>query len=235
MLISLFPTVLRDWWGFFLLGTSMTSLRTLVIIDYQNIHLTARDTFAPFGTPAHECLIHPLKFAQQVVGTRQHRLAVRAMSHPDEPAPKVAQLTGVQVFRGSPSNKEQPNLYRYTQAHRSEWTRDPRVAVEYRTLKYYWENGTRFAQEKGIDVRIALSVARAAMNGDHDLIILASHDTDLEPALDAAVEWGDNTVQVETAGWSGCRILRPRVQGVRHTSLGSNEFLSSRDRKQYGR
>lgn len=226
------PTVLRDWWGFFLpWGATIDALSALVVIDYQNIHLTARDTFAPHGTPAQDCLIHPLLFAQQVVGTRQHRLATKAMATPDSDQVPPVRLDAVHVFRGAPSNREQPNLYRYSQAHRSEWTRDRRVTVEYRTLRYFWENGVRVAQEKGIDVRVALDLVKAAMDQTYDLVILASHDTDLEPALDSAVDWSEN-VLVETAGWSNCRVLRPRV-GVRHTSLSGSEFVKSRDRKAY--
>lgn len=37
--------------GDFLLGRAM--LRTVVVIDYQNVHLTARDVFSP-GEDAHE-------------------------------------------------------------------------------------------------------------------------------------------------------------------------------------
>ena len=202
----------------------------IVIMDYQNIHLTARDTFAPHGLPAHECLIHPLRFAQQVLVTRERRLAVKAMTNPAAGPAERLELLRVEAYRGQPSNHEQPNLYRYSLAQKAEWTRDPRVVVEYRTLRYFWEEGVRVAQEKGIDVRVALAVVRAVTMREADVVILASHDTDLEPALDAAVEWGGS--RVETTGWTGSRVLRPRV-GVRHTSLGPQEFLMTRDRRDY--
>ena len=48
-------------------------------------------------------------------------------------------------------------MYRRTQAQKSEWTRDRRVEVNYRTLRYHWERGERIAQEKGIDVLVALA------------------------------------------------------------------------------
>ena len=51
-----------------------------VIIDYQNIHLTAHDCFAPPGTPKHETLIHPLLFAEQVMERRRAALAPQWMA-----------------------------------------------------------------------------------------------------------------------------------------------------------
>ena len=226
------PTVLRDWWGFFIPRRAMTPLNAVVVIDYQNIHLTAHEKFGPPGIEVHNTLIHPLHFAQQVLAVRERRLAAKAMTSPGDSEPyRRATLAGVKVFRGAPSNHEHPTLYKYSQAQRSEWTRDPRVEVEYRTLKYYWEKGVRVSQEKGIDVRVALTVARVAMQKDADLVILASHDTDLEPAIDAANDWSDG-VLVETAGWDGCRRLRGKPP-VRHTSLDQVAFVHSRDRKQY--
>lgn len=193
----------------------------IVVIDYQNIHLTARDIFSPTGTPAHECLIHPALFAEQVLHGRYLRTGVKA------------ELKKVLVFRGAPSNRESPRMYAYSQAHKSEWTKDRRVEVEYRTLRYFWENGVRVAQEKGIDVRVALALAEASMSKAADIVILASHDTDLEPALDAAQQWGPDTI-VETAGWDSARVLRPTPR-VPHTRLDGAAFVKSRDRKDYDR
>ena len=227
------PTVLRDWWGFFFGGEVPDPLKVAVIIDYQNIHLTARDTFTPRGTPAQDCLVHPLHFANQVVQARSRIRAAAAMNG-GEASPSIV-LDSVEVFRGQPSNHEQPKLYRFTQAHRSEWTKDRRVRVDYRTLRYFTENGVRAAQEKGIDVRVALAVVRAVTMKTADIVILASHDTDLEPALEMSAEWGDGTVAIETAGWAGCRRLRARGLTLDHIVLDGGAFVNSRDRKIYDR
>lgn len=219
-------------------------LSALVVIDYQNIHLTAHQEFSPAGLQKHETLIHPLHFANQVLIMRTHRLAVRSMATGEAPPPAV-HLDRVQVFRGCPSNKHSPTAYRRSQAQKSEWTRDRRVEVEYRTLRYLWDpvRQEHVPSEKGIDVMAALAVVRAADRQAHDLIILASHDSDLEPALEVAIA-GPNRddptetpperqTLIETAGWGRCHQLRvPGVQ-IRHTSLGAPEFVRSRDRKDY--
>lgn len=45
----------------------MEEPRLAVIMDYQNIHLTAHGLFAPYGTPVYDVLIHPLLFAEQLL------------------------------------------------------------------------------------------------------------------------------------------------------------------------
>ncbi len=201
------------------MGGSVGLPSAIVVVDYQNIHLTGRDVFAPAGVPTHECLVHPALFAEQILHARYVRTGVKA------------ELKEVMVFRGAPSNRENPKMYAYSQAQKSEWTKDRRVSVEYRTLRYFWEDGVQVAQEKGIDVRVALALARASMMKSADIVILASHDTDLEPALDAAQEWGQDTI-IETAGWQKARILRPTPR-VPHTTLDGAAFVKSRDRKDY--
>lgn len=194
--------------------------RLAVLMDYQNIHLTAHGKFAPYGTPVHEVLIHPLRFAEQLLEERAHCQM--------DPRQKQAVLADVYVYRGQPSNLHQQALYRVTQAQRAEWTRDPRVHVQYRTLKY---SPNRQPQEKGVDVLVAINLVRLADAGDHDVVVLAAHDTDLEPALEMAAERG--RCKIETAGWEGERRLRVPGRNLWHTSLNSTRMVASRDRKNY--
>ena len=44
-------------------------LQTAVIIDYQNLHLVARNQFNQ-GQNAHQCLVHPLFYAEQLIKVR---------------------------------------------------------------------------------------------------------------------------------------------------------------------
>ena len=74
-----------------------------VVIDYQNIHLTGHDHFAPQGTPKHESLIHPLLFAEEVVKRREETLAPLRIAGTSN-LPPNGELSQVIVFRGCPSN-----------------------------------------------------------------------------------------------------------------------------------
>jgi hypothetical protein len=200
----------------------------LVLIDYQNIHLTAHDKWAPLGTPKHDTLVHPLHYANQVIATRNARL--KPLIEQGQPL-HLAELAAAVVYRGLPSNKHAATAYRRSQAQRSEWTRDKRVEVNYRPLKYHRAQGSFVAQEKGVDVMIALRLVRAAREGQYGVVILASHDTDLEPALDEACAVAPS-VEIETTGWKDSKRLRAATP-LWHTFLDSPEFIRSRDRKNY--
>lgn len=52
----------------------MSDLRTAVVIDYQNLHLTGHQRFqATKWGPKHEALVDPLLFAQQLLQVRNAR------------------------------------------------------------------------------------------------------------------------------------------------------------------
>jgi hypothetical protein len=227
----LLPAVLRDWRGFIFSGKlravpvadGAKRLTACVVIDYQNIHLTARDAFAPRGTPPEDCLVHPALFAERVLAVRELYLPTAEQG--------ITDLRTVRVFRGAPSNAKQPDLYRVTERQRAEWTRDRRVIVHYRPIKYPPQWPAKPAREKGVDVLVALAYVRDCIDATHDVVILASHDTDMEPALEMAM--ADSDVSAETAGWRGERVLRCGPAKVRHTALNGAEFVRSRDRRDY--
>lgn len=78
---------------------------------------------------------------------------------------------------------------------------------------------------------VALSLVDAAESGDCDVVVLAAHDTDLEPALDFAARKG--RAKVETAGWDGSRRLRTPGRTFWHTKLTGADLVRTRDRKEY--
>jgi len=207
-----------------------------VIIDYQNIHLTGHDHFAPQGTPKHESLIHPLLFAEEVVKRREETLAPLRIAGTSN-LPPNGELSQVIVFRGCPSNRHDPDAYSRSQAQKAEWTRDPRIEVTYRTLRYTWDtelNDWR-KQEKGIDVLVALTAYHLAVSGAFDVVILASHDTDMIPVIErcnADRQAGQSGV-LEIAHWEGCKRLQAKGITTWRTALGAPAFVRSRDRRPY--
>lgn len=205
------------------------SPKAVVIVDYQNIHLSGHGLWCPKGEPPHLCLIHPLHFANQLLQQRNllHRLIAERDGHVFE----SVVLDRVIAFRGQPSNRHDATNYRRTQAQRSEWTRDPRSEVRYRPLKYYTDG--RVA-EKGIDVQIALELVQQTADASKtpgNAVILAAHDTDQEPAIEMATRLAPG--QVETAGWRGAKRLVVRGSATWHTALDQEHFERCRDLKQY--
>jgi uncharacterized LabA/DUF88 family protein len=217
-------------------------LRAAVIMDYQNVHLTGAGLFEP-NTPKHECLIHPLHYANHLIQARNKN---------QRQGLPTARLERVLVHRGLPSAEHDPKPYARNLAQKTEWERDPRVKVTLRPLKYRYErteDGRKATDatgrpiiverlEKGVDVLCALALIREARDPNIDLVILASQDTDLEPALDEALALG--TAKVETASWydnvdwRASKEIRPRRPArIWNTRLNAQAFMSAQDRKDY--
>jgi len=143
-----------------------------------------------------------------------------------------------------------PKPYARNQAPKAQWERDRRVEVTLRPLKYSYQrdldgqiatdtDGRKLVTgkaEKGVDVLCALALVREARREDVDLAILASQDTDLEPALDEAL--GLQSAKVETFTWTDpsrrTRQLRPSGgRTIWNTRLGEAEFQRCTDRTTY--
>lgn len=90
-------------------------------------------------------------------------------------------------------------------------------------------------REKGVDVLCALAMVREAARADIDLVVIASHDSDLEPAVDEAVELG--SAKIETFRWdspdSYVYQLRPARWRAWCTKLDEHAFTASRDLTPY--
>ena len=221
----------------------MSDLRAVLVIDYQNVHLTGAGLFEPHQPP-HEHLVHPLHYANRIVGCRNQR---------QRPGFPHAAVTKVLVYRGLPSADIDPRSYGRNLAQKAEWELDSRVRVTHRPLRYKYhhdgngrkatdQQGRRLTigkpQEKGIDVLVALAVIREARDPDIDLVILCSRDTDLEPSLDETLTL--DSAKIETASWFDPKSPRSSHEihpagGVRiwNTRLGAKDFAACRDRKVY--
>lgn len=104
------------------------NLRAVIVVDYQNVHLTGHGLFdTSRHAPPHEYLIDPLLFAQQLLLTRN------AAQRPDMAA---AVLRRVLAFRGQPSAAHDPKPYARNQAQKAQWERDRCVKVTLRPLRY---------------------------------------------------------------------------------------------------
>ena len=222
----------------------VSTLRASVIVDYQNVHLTGHGLFdSTRYLPRHETLVDPLLFAQQLIRRRNEL---------QRPGMAEAVLRQVLVFRGLPSPEHDPEAYDRSQAQRAQWERDKRVHVTLRPLKYEYEKaadvrpasdagGNKIVtakREKGVDVLCALATVREAQDSATDLVILASSDSDLAPAIDEVQRLG--CAKIETFCWYDAvrRIgyqLHPTDRGHRvwNTRLDEQAFRASWDVTDY--
>lgn len=227
-------------------------LRTAVIVDYQNVHLTARDTFDPRGDP-YDSLVHPMSFATRALVERNAR---QREGYPH------ATLTRVPAFRGLPHVDHDWEQNRRCVDQAIQWRADG-ATVELRDLKYQFKksasgrpvldvNGKKETEgrptEKGIDVLCALASIREASADDIDLVILATRDTDLVPVLDELYDFRGSDAQkyaiIETVSWHNSRAreegafnggnLRPTGdRRIWNTNMDRSCYEASLDRRDY--
>lgn len=241
---ALLPVVRKDWRGFF---QEALLLRTVVVVDYQNVHLTARDVFCP-GRGAHTALIHPMQFARASIRRRNERLRYG----------EEAELAKVLVYRGLPHVDYDTDQHARCLAQAGQW-RSGGAEVHLRDLKYPLQrgvdgrpivdvNGKKVpsgpGKEKGIDVLCALACVREALSPETDLVVLASRDTDLVPVLDEVYDMRQREPQtiakIETVAWdnrsSPVRLGHLRATAPRriwNTNLDQQIFDASLDRHDY--
>ncbi len=210
-------------------------LRAAVIIDYQNMHTTGVQSFQPQANQR-DFPLNPLKFGEALIQFRNSRVTDSSL---------LAELTGVEVYRGLPSPIHDPRDHASNIEQKTKWMQDPRVIVTQRNLKYdmrpsYYPDGTpkKYSSkaEKGIDVLCALAIMRNVASTRVDLVIIASHDSDLEPAIEEAHSLSNGT-KLETVSWfnpslkSGRTRMNPKTSSpIWHTPLGFEVYSASLDK-----
>lgn len=105
-------------------------LRAAVVMDYQPVHLTAKDVFAP-RADAHDSLIHPVRFARRAL---RERNSIQRQDYPH------AELSRVLVYRGLPHVDHDWEQHRRCIDQAVQWRTEGAI-VELRDLKYTYERG----------------------------------------------------------------------------------------------
>lgn len=193
-------------------------MRVHLFIDYQNTHLSVAEAFAPAGTPPHTTLIHPGKFADALMARR-----ALANRHGD--------LEQIHVYRGQPSSDREVAQASRNKAQAAEWTRDRRVHMHTRPLRYPSDWPQQRAKEKGVDVHLAIDVVRCALTGSADVIIVSSRDTDLVPALEMVLD--HTSVTVEVVHWENTSRLRLPNRSLWCTHMTGQDYVASKDARPY--
>lgn len=189
-----------------------------LFVDYQNVHLSAWELFSRYGSAKHEYLVEPGRYADQVAASWN------AASGEDLAVERVF------VFRGLPdARKERLQNSRVNRQH-SAWQRDRRVTVAARPLRYPRDWPEERAQEKGVDVMLALGVVRCALAQECDRVIVATRDTDILPAIEMADFERPGAVMIAT--WDGGSVLRAG-NSVPIVRLDQPAFNRSRDTRSY--
>jgi uncharacterized LabA/DUF88 family protein len=203
--------------------TSPGHPKLCVFLDWQNLYYRARDAFCAAGSPSHFGQVNPLRLGRL--------LAARIPE---------GVLAGVRVYRGRPNRHHEGRSHAAFRRPTECWTEsgESLVAVVARDLRYPRDWPVQPAQEKGIDVALAVDFVLMAARGEYDIGIMFSSDSDLVPALEAvlALQAGD-APRCEVAAWAHPRArpgaLAVRDVRLRHHLLDEADFLAVADDTDY--
>ena len=201
--------------------------RVAVFVDYQNSWHTTRALFVAAGAPSWHGHVAPDRLGDL--------LCRRGLT-----VDLLRRLAGVRVYRGQPGARSSAKLRSAFGRQVAHWTALDGVSVHTRPMRY-WPAGRRAdgrrrwrAEEKGVDVLLALHVALGAHNDAYDVAVVVSADTDLLPAIEEAVRLGK---RVETATWwappAPRRALRIPGRSLWNHYLDAADFAAVSDHTDY--
>lgn len=202
----------------------MTADRVFVFVDAQNLYRRARGAF---GARAADGRIEEPSIFGQVYPIQLGQLIC------DRPPPGYTRkLQQVRVYTGRPDSTKDPKGYGANLAQCSAWEKAGAV-VTWRTLRYPpgWPKSK--PEEKGIDVALAIDVVRLAIEGEYDIGVICSSDTDLRPALEYVHNKFIVLPRVEVMCWTGGKRLSvPGINLWCHT-LNRSDFDAISDPTDY--
>lgn len=164
--------------------------RVVVFIDAQNFYRNARRAFFEDSTD-------PYTYGQVRPAAVGSLLATREADR---------ELTQVRLYTGRPDAYLQPKAHSANVRQCQAWESSG-CYVFHRPLRYppnYPNAGGRRPEEKGIDVALAVDLARLAQDNTYDVAIVCTGDTDLIPAVEDVLNGGSGAI-VEVAGWRSDR------------------------------
>lgn len=109
-------------------------------------------------------------------------------------------LHEVRVYTGRPDATKQPKAYAAHMKQCSAWQRSGATVIP-RTLRYPYDWPATKAQEKGIDVALAIDFVALAIDGAYDAGVIASTDSDLRPALEYVYRKFSGSRRGEVMNW----------------------------------
>lgn len=194
--------------------------RTIFFIDDKNVYNGARRAFFAAAKPrSADGNYDPVKLAARVLG----KVAA------DRPS---RDLIEIRVYTGRPDPSRQRKAAAAHDRQVAAW-RSSGVTVIERPLRYIGEQ----AQQKGVDVALAIDVVTMAIDGLYDIGVIASTDSDLRPPIEYVLEKCPR-VRIEVTAWqSGQQRQRLSIAGrnVWCHWLHHDDYLAVADNTDYGR
>ena len=169
-------------------------LRLVLFIDAQNTSRGARDSFFRSGGPSVNGQINPMKLG-------------RLLESRGGPGGTKCELTEVRVYTGRPDPREAPETYSAHMKQCSKWQLDGAMVIP-RQLRHPRNWPEQRAKEKGIDVALSIDFVAMAVDGDYDVGVIMSTDTDMLPALEFTIKRYAGVRYVAVAAWRSTNSTR---------------------------
>jgi len=146
--------------------------KLVIFIDTQNMYRSARDAFFEENASHIYGPFDPIELGNLICSKRPHG------SSKDE-----RELSEVRTYTGRPNPSRDPKTYGSHRKQCSAWERKGALVIP-RSLRYprNWPNNP--AQEKGVDVALAIDFVVMAIEQKYEIGVIASTDTDLKPAIE---------------------------------------------------
>jgi uncharacterized LabA/DUF88 family protein len=164
----------------------MPSQRLVLFIDYQNMYNGARRAFFSESSSFVCGQFKPIEFGELICS---------------RPPPGITRkLEQVRIYTGRPDATKEAKAYRANMKQCSVWQKDG-VDVIPRALRYPNDWPRTPAEEKGIDVTLAIDFVALAVDGKYDVGVIASTDTDMKPAMEFVNQRFGNSIHTEVVAW----------------------------------
>ena len=196
--------------------------RVVVYVDAQNVLHQARRCF--HAEPGHHTdgQIDPLALGELICS--------RA------PPGYTRTLSEVRMYTGRPDSSREPRTYGAHMRQCQAWERAGGVVIPH-AVRYPMDWPASRAEQKGVDVQLAIDFIAGALDDRYEVGVIFSTDTDLRPALEFVAERFPQSPRAEAAAWRGSGANRAlRARGARRTwvhYLDGDDYLAIRDPTDY--
>ena len=171
------------------------SQRVVVFIDAQNVYEGARETFFATLQSDGRYRVVGSRTLGQVSPLKLGQLIASKKPFGYEGENRV--LKEVRVYTGRAAAKDS-KTYAANRRQFAAWEKDG-IVVKARTLRYPHDWPKSRAEEKGVDVALAVDLVVMAVENEYDTGVVVSTDTDMLAAIEHAVTRPGITI--EAAAW----------------------------------
>lgn len=195
--------------------------RVVLFVDAQNVYHGARHAFFPAVGSHIEGQTDPIRVGQL--------LCARG------PVGSKRDLREVRIYTGRPESSKQPRAYGAHMKQCAAWEQAGCIVIP-RTLRYPFGWPQRPAEEKGIDVALAIDFVMGAVDDEYDVGVIFSTDTDLRPALEVVAERFNRSPRAEVAAWKSSaanRRLSVKGRSLWCHFLDANDYVTVSDATDY--